>query len=193
MPSPAGQRALYTCTSWYACAATFGSSNAKQMVRPNGVPHVCSVCALLPQSFAWRVLSAMNSSLPPGVAMKQRILGYRKAPVTQAQRSSVFHRSRVLLPNSVADLFTHRLIHTSDRGQLHLLPPLGPVRGMFTTGGGDHCHQEAVQVRVMHSKWRLSILVQRHSIAHNSQSVSLHYSVRWTGQCSTHKCVVHMN
>ena len=35
-------------------------------------------------------------------AMKQRILGYRKAPVTQAKRSSLFHCSRVLLFHSFA-------------------------------------------------------------------------------------------
>ena len=47
-------------------------------------------------------------------AMKQQILSSRKAPVTQAKQSSLFHCSRVVLSNSVADLFTHRLIHTSD-------------------------------------------------------------------------------
>ena len=60
--------------------------------------------------------------------MEQRILSYRKAPATQAKRSSLFHRSRVLLSSSVADLFLHQLIHPSDRGQLHLLPPSGPCQ-----------------------------------------------------------------
>ena len=35
-------------------------------------------------------------------AMKQRILSYRKAPMTQAKRSSLFHYPRVLLSNAVA-------------------------------------------------------------------------------------------
>ena len=52
--------------------------------------------------------------------------------MTQAKRSSLFHCSRVPLSSSVADLFTHRFVHTTDRGQLHLLPPSGPVRGMYT-------------------------------------------------------------
>ena len=38
----------------------------------------------------------------PTRAMKQRILSYRKAPVTQAKRLSLFHCPRVLLSHSVA-------------------------------------------------------------------------------------------
>ena len=36
--------------------------------------------------------------------MKQQILSYQKAPLTQAKWSSLFHCWRVLLSNSVADL-----------------------------------------------------------------------------------------
>ena len=102
---------------------------------PIGLSNVASAglsqCIPLPQN-AVNSLLLHQLQLQLSPAMKQRILSYRKAPVTQAKRPSLFHCSRVLLSSSAADLFTHRLIHTSDRGQLHLLPPLGPVRVMYT-------------------------------------------------------------